>query len=64
MPDQSRLPEIQRLDKEIEYTRTVCRASLKLLKASSPDAFLGRKTQEPFPLELAHAEGGVLLLNK
>jgi len=33
------------------YMRAVVARSLKILQASVPDTFLGRKTQEPFPSE-------------
>ena len=34
-----------------ERTREVVRTSRKVLERASPDTFLGRKTQEPFPEE-------------
>ena len=54
MPDYSQLTrrsEAERLTRQIEYTRDICRLSVQLLRASSVDTFLGRKTQEPFPKE-------------
>ena len=56
MPDQSRLPEMEGLSKEIERTRDICRLAQQLLKTTTPDTFLGRKTQEPFALEISAAK--------
>ena len=43
----------------IQTLRDIIGRSLGLLKSSTPDTFLGRKTQEPFPLanDFSHADG-------
>ncbi|WP_161491873.1 hypothetical protein [Bradyrhizobium centrolobii] len=35
----------------VEFLRQIVNEARKVLNAASPDTFLGRKTQEPFPKE-------------
>lgn len=41
---------------DAEQIREVIKESRELLKQPSPDTFLGRKTQEPFPSEYSTAD--------
>jgi hypothetical protein len=47
-----RLTVSQQIDLQIANTREVMARSLELLRTPKPDAFVGRKTQEPFSQEL------------
>ena len=43
--------ETDAIAKQNAYIRDVISKSLEILRSPVPDAFLGRKTQEPFPKE-------------
>ena len=53
MPDRYRVyrPLHEQDDLHAELMREVIDLSRKVLRQPSPDTFLGRKTQEPFPWE-------------
>ncbi|WP_024507314.1 hypothetical protein [Bradyrhizobium sp. ARR65] len=51
MQDQHRAKANLALNQLIAQTRELVREAAHLLREPIPDTFLGRKTQEPFPIE-------------
>lgn len=56
MADDNHISRTQQLAPEIASLRAIIEHGLEVLRTPVPDTFLGRKTQEPFPMEHARVE--------